>query len=84
MKKLICAGIAAVSLGAIAPALADAQSDCETFAESNGVPTEPCSCIAEAVSGDDALRAEQAALVTLEDYENSSAELQAAVDPCLE
>ncbi len=81
-KAVILAGAMALVAGA---ALAgDSQSACEEFAANNGVSAEPCSCIADAVSGDSDLQAEQLALVTLEDYENASAELHAAIDPCVE
>jgi len=81
-KAFILAGAMALVAGA---ALAgDSQSACEEFAATNGVSAEPCACIADAVSGDADLQAEQLALVTMEDYENASAELRAALDPCIE
>ncbi len=81
-KSYLLAG--AMALVASAAHAGDSQSACEEFAANNGISAEPCACIADAVSGDADLQAEQMALVTMEDYENSSAELRAAVDPCIE
>ncbi|WP_375203911.1 hypothetical protein [Hyphococcus sp.] len=83
MKKayLLAGAMALVASAALA---GDSQSACEEFAANNGVSAEPCACIAEAVAGDADLQAEQMALVTMEDYENSSDELHAALDPCVE
>ncbi len=81
-KSYLLAG--AMALVASAALAGDSQSACEEFAANNGISAEPCACIADAVSGDADLQAEQMALVTMEDYENSSAELRAAVDPCIE
>ena len=80
-KAFVLAGAMALVAGA---ALAgDSQSACEEFAANNGVSAEPCACIADAVSGDADLQAEQLALVTMDDYQNSSDALRAAIEPCL-
>jgi len=84
MKKYLVLGAMAAGLGCGGAFAGDSQSACEEFAATNGVPAEPCACIAEAVSGDAALQEEQLALVTMEDYENASAELHAVIDPCVE
>jgi hypothetical protein len=86
MKKLTAAGAAlAVFAGAVAMAGdADSKAACLAFAERNGVAPEPCECIADSVSGDADLKAEQLALVTLEDYEAASAALRGAIEACLE
>ncbi|MAW79338.1 MAG: hypothetical protein CMI63_03810 [Parvularcula sp.] len=83
MKRIIVSGAAAASLFGVALA-SESEAACEEFAANNGVSAEPCACVADAVSGDPDLQAEQLSLVTMEDYENSSAELQAAIDPCLD
>ena len=82
MKKILIAAVMSASLSGVAFA-GDSQSACEEFAGNNGISAEPCACIAEAVADDADLMAEQLALVTMEDYENSSAELRAAIDPCV-
>ncbi|WP_428409723.1 hypothetical protein [Hyphococcus sp.] len=81
-RSFVLAG--AMALVASAALASDSQSACEEFAANNGVPAEPCACIADAVSGHADLQAEQLALVTMDDYENSSAELRAAIEPCLD
>lgn len=85
MKRLIGACVAfAVFAGAAATAGdADSRAACLAFAERNGVPAEPCECIADSVSGDADLKAEQLALVTLEDYEAASPALRSAIEACL-
>ncbi|MCK5745214.1 MAG: hypothetical protein KAH44_03330 [Oricola sp.] len=84
MKKFLIAGAMIAALGCGAAMASDSEAACQEFAANNGISDEPCACIAAAVEGDAALVAEQLALVTMEDYENSSAELHAAVDPCIE
>jgi len=84
MKRFLVLGAIAAGLAITSASAGDSQSACEEFAERNGVDAEPCACIADAVSGDADLQAEQLALVTLDDYANSSAELRGAIEPCLE
>lgn len=84
MKKFLIAGAMVAALGCGAAMAGDSEAACEKFAADNGVSADPCSCIAEAVGGDADLLAEQEALVTMEDYENASAELHAAIDSCVE
>ncbi|HRX37920.1 MAG: hypothetical protein KDA48_06415 [Amphiplicatus sp.] len=62
----------------------DSLAACNEFAANNGVSAEPCACIADAVSADAALKAEQLALVTMADYEAASPALHAAIDPCIQ
>lgn len=84
MKKILIAGAAFAALGFGAAMAQDSEAACKKFAADNGISDEPCSCIAEAVSDDADLLAEQLSLVTMDDYENASAELHAAIDPCIE
>ena len=84
MKKFLITGAMIAGLYAAGASAGDPMSECEEFAANNGVPAEPCGCIVDAISADADLAAEQAALVTMEDYDNASDELHAAVDPCLE
>jgi len=83
MKKFLIAGVAVAGLFAGSAIAGDSQTACEEFADRNGVSPEPCVCIAEAVADDPDLMAEQIALVTMEDWQNASAELHAALDPCI-
>lgn len=86
MKKLTAASIALAAFAA-ASALAgdsDSKEACLAFAERNGVDPGPCECIADAVSADADLKAEQLALETMEDYEAASSALRAAIGPCVE
>lgn len=86
MKKLLAASIALAACAAT-PALAgdsDSKEACLAFAERNSVDPGPCECIADAVSADAGLKAEQLALETLDDYEAASPALRAAIEPCVE
>lgn len=86
MKKLTAASIAFAAFAA-ASALAgdsDSKEACLAFSERNGVDPGPCECIADAVSADADLKAEQLALETMEDYEAASSALRAAIEPCVE
>ena len=83
MKKVLFIGAAVAAMGGVALA-EDSLTACQEFAARNDLDASPCECIAEAVSGDAALQAEQIALVTAEDYENASDDLHAAIDPCVE
>lgn len=83
MKKYLIAGAMIAALGCGAAMAGDSEAACQKFAADNGISDEPCACIAEAVGSDAALLEEQLSLATMEDYENSSAELHAAIDPCI-
>ena len=85
MKKVLFTAAALFGLGLSAASAGDEDSleACKQFAANNGVSAEPCSCIADAVSGDADLKAEQLALQTMDDYENASDELHAALDSCI-
>lgn len=83
MKKFLIAGAMVAALGCGAAMAGESEAACEKFAADNGISAEPCSCIGEAVEGDAALLEEQLSLVTMEDYDNASAELHAAIDPCI-
>ena len=83
MKKFLIAGAMVAAFGMSAAMAGDPQASCERFAADNGISADPCSCIAESVDGDADLMAEQDALVTMEDYENASAELHDAIDHCI-
>ncbi len=84
MRKILIAGAMVAALGCGAAFAGDSQAACEEFAANNGVPAEPCACIAESVADKPDLQAEQMALVTMEEYENASAELHDAIDHCIE
>lgn len=86
MKKLMAASIAFAAFAAASALAGDADSKeaCLAFAERNGVDPGPCECIADAVSADAELKAEQLALETLEDYEAATPALRAAIEPCVE
>ena len=84
MKKYLVLGAMMAGLGCGGAFAGDSQAACEEFAATNGVDAAPCACIADAVAGDADLQAEQLAVVTMEDYENASHELHAAIDPCIE
>lgn len=84
MKKYLVLGAVMTGFSAFTASAGDPQAECEQFAANNGIDAGPCACIVEAISGDAALLEEQSTLVTLADYENSSPELRAAVDPCIE
>jgi len=83
MKKLVTAGALIAGLFAGSAIAGDSLTACQEFADTNGVSPEPCECIAEAVADNPELMAEQIALVTMEDWENASSELHAALDPCI-
>lgn len=83
MRKLLVLGAVIAATGGVALA-EDSLTACQEFAARNGVDAGPCECIAAAVSGDATLQAEQIALATMDDFQNASAELRAALDPCVE
>lgn len=83
MKKFLIAGAMIAALGCGAAMASESEAACQKFAADNGISAEPCACIAEAVEADAALLEEQLSLVTMEDYENASADLRAAIDPCV-
>ena len=84
MKKLIVIGIVGSVFGFSTAVADDSMSACLEFAERNDVSSEPCACIVEAVANDPALKAEQIALVTLDDFVAASPELQSALDDCVD
>ncbi|MEX6633760.1 hypothetical protein [Hyphococcus lacteus] len=84
MKKLIIMGIVGSVFGFSTAVADDSMSACLEFADRNNVSPEPCACIAAAVANDPALKAEQIALVTLDDFVTASPELQSALDDCVD
>jgi hypothetical protein len=81
---------AALAIGAVvlvsAPAFASydqALETCNKFAADNNTSAEPCACIAQAISDDPKLLAEEASLKTLDDYNAASEAYRAKVEPCL-
>lgn len=84
MKKFLIVGAAIAVLGGGAAMASESEAACQEFAANNGISDEPCACIASSVGDDADLLAEQLTLVTMEDYENASAELHAAIDHCVE
>lgn len=86
MKRLIAATLLALAMGAPASLAQDAelQTWCEGFADSNGVPRTPCSCIVSAIGSNADLKAEMMSMTTIEQYHTTgSPELHSAVDHCV-
>lgn len=84
MKKFLIAGAMVAALGCGGAMAGESEAACQKFAADNGISDEPCACIAAAVEGDAALLKEQLSLATMEDYENASDDLRAAIQPCIE
>jgi len=60
----------------------DIEGVCEAFKSNNDVAEADCTCIADAISETPDVEDEFVALESMEDYENSSDELKAAISQC--
>ena len=82
MGKILLSGL--IALGAIAtPALAnDVEAFCVEFAGGQGWDTEPCSCVGDVASGDDAVAEAVLALETPEDVDAMDDSVKESLSVC--
>ncbi len=86
MKKLLAATFVFIAVVGAPSAMANTalQSWCEGFADSQGVPRTPCTCIVAAIGDNEELAAEMMTKTSIANYhETKSAALAVAVDPCV-
>jgi len=85
MKRLLAATALIFALGANGSmANAELQTWCEGFADRNGAPRTPCTCIVAAIGTNADLTREMMAKTTIDNYhETKSPALAALVDPCV-
>ncbi len=86
MKRLIAVAATFVMIAAAPSTMANPtlQTWCEGFADSQGVPRTPCTCIVAAIGENATLSAEMMTKTSIANYhETKSAALAAAVDPCV-
>lgn len=86
MKKLLAATCMFMALGATTSLASDSSLEvwCHGFADAQGVPRTPCTCIVAAIGDNPTLSAEMMSKTSIANYhETKSAALAAAGDPCV-
>ena len=88
MFKIGKIGLVSIAFCAVAATVAHAErnsvaSHCAAFAERNGFPAEPCTCIVAAIGDNDQLSAEYLTMSAPADFSRATPALKAAIDPCL-